>query len=352
VIEIRPFNPAAATDAEWAAIHVFRRIRAEEDIPGEIILDDKEFEREALQVWPLYELRRWFAWEGDTIVGVVGASLRRAGTADYQLHAPYIYGWGGVRMHERRHGVATNLLGSFLGFMRERNKTIATFDTHVPDGHAFLAAIGGGQKLNQIENRARFDTMDWAMLAHWRSVVLKYASLRLDVHGGRVPRDSMERLLPQLSALLADVPLDELDSPPPRYELPAWLSWYEELDRHCGDHMLVMLMEEERIVAVCEASWDGRFPDRVYQMLTAVAPLWRGRGFGKGVKAAMMDLIRERHPDIRFITTSNANLNAPMLAINSRLGFIEHRRTTVYQIGFATIAEYLARHGVDAGETF
>jgi GNAT superfamily N-acetyltransferase len=128
------------------------------------------------------------------------------------------------------------------------------------------------------------------------------------------------------------------------------LAWYDELDRHGGEHILVMLMEDDRIAAVCEASWDARFPDRVYQMLTAVARPWRGRGLAKGVKAAMMRLIRDRHPDIRFITTSNANLNAPMLAINAQLGFAEHRRTAIYQIGFSAITEYLARRPAVAGE--
>ena len=57
----------------------------------------------------------------------------------------------------------------------------------------------------------------------------------------------------------------------------------------------------------------------------------------------MMRLIHDRHPDIRFIATSNANVNAPILSINKRLGFAEHRRTASYQIGPDAISDYLAR---------
>ena len=78
-------------------------------------------------------------------------------------------------------------------------------------------------------------------------------------------------------------------------------------------------------------------------MLTAVARPWRGRGLAKAVKAAIARLIREHHPDVRFITTSNANVNAPMLAINARLGFTEHRGAAVYQIAIGALADYLAR---------
>jgi RimJ/RimL family protein N-acetyltransferase len=352
MIEIRPFDPGTARRAEWAAVHVFRRIRAEEDIPGEPILEDAEFEREVREVWPLYEFRRWYAWAADEIVGVAGASVRRQGTADYGIHAPYVYGWGGVRVCLRRRGVAAELLRPFRDFMRERNKTIATFNTTIPDGDAFLVAIGAVLKHRQIENRAPFDTLDWAMLARWHDAAIPTdAPLRWEVHVGRVPRGRIEALIPQIVVLQADVPLGELDSPPVRSELPAWLTWYDELDRHGGDHMLVMLTEGDRIAAVCEAAWDARFPDRVYQLLTAVARPWRGRGLGKGVKAAMMRLIRDRHPDIQFVTTSNANLNAPILAINTQLGFTEHQRMAVYQIGFVAITDYLARRAAAIGES-
>ena len=104
-----------------------------------------------------------------------------------------------------------------------------------------------------------------------------------------------------------------------------------------------MLVEGDDIAAVRKSAWDARYPDRVYQMLTAVARPWRGRRIAKGVKAAMMRLIHDRHPDIRFIATSNAKVNAPILSINKRLGFAEHRRTASYQIGPDAISDYLAR---------
>ena len=41
-IDIVPFDPHHATAAQWAAYHAYRRIRAEEDIPGEPILSEQE----------------------------------------------------------------------------------------------------------------------------------------------------------------------------------------------------------------------------------------------------------------------------------------------------------------------
>ncbi len=132
MIEIRPFYPREAELAEWAAVHVYRRIRLAEDWPAEPILDDEEYEREARDVWPLYEDRRWYAWEGEEIAGLLGVSFRREGTEDYETHARYVWGWGGVRRARRRQGVATSLMKPLVAFMRERGQRCAwNARTHV-----------------------------------------------------------------------------------------------------------------------------------------------------------------------------------------------------------------------------
>lgn len=344
MIEVRLFDPDSASRHEWAAVHLFRRARNDEDTPGDLVLDDAESERQLRHSWPLYENLRWYAWSGDDIAGVVGVGFRRENTASYDDHAPYLYASGGVHAHWRRQGVAAKLLRPVLDLMQQRNKTVATFDTSVPDGHAFLAAIGATLKHRQIENRAPFSGLDWEMLARWHdAAVPRSAPLHWEIFPDRVPPDRLNALFPQFDALQADLPLGDLDRPPPRSEPSAWLTWYEELDRHGGDHMLVMLIEGDIIAAICEASWDARHPDRVFQLLTAVARPWRRHGLAKGVKAAMLRLIRSRHPDVRFITTSNANVNAPILSINTRLGFTEHRCTASYQVGPNAIEAFLER---------
>ena len=346
MIDIRPFDPSSATRTEWNAVHVFRYARNEEDTPGEALFDEAEFERQTRHQWPLYEERRWYAWAGDEIAGVIGASFRRGGTANYDIHAPHLYAWCSVRKHQRRRRFATGLLRPLLNFMDERNKTLATLDTSTSDGEAFLSAVGATLKQRSIENRAPFDGLDWAKLDRWHAAATSMtAPLHWEIHVGRVPLDKLEATILQYNALLADIPLGDLESPPPRWDLTECLTWYEELDGHIGDHILVMLMDGDTVAAVSEVVWDSRFPDHLYQRLTAVARPWRGRGLAKGVKAAMMQVVRDRRPDIKFVMTSNANMNAPMLSINEQLGFREHRRTAVYQVGPEAISTYLMSRG-------
>ena len=82
--------------------------------------------------------------------------------------------------------------------------------------------------------------------------------------------------------------------------------------------------------------------DSVYQQLTAVARPWRGKGLAEGVKAAMLDLIRALHLEVRTIIATNAEVNAPILSINQRLGFVVHRRDGTYQIGREMLARLVA----------
>ena len=334
------FDPHAATPDAWAVLHAFRRLRAAEDDPGEPILSDAEFEHVARRPWPFWQSQRLLATRDGMIAGSIVLTTRREGTPDYAGHAPHLTVWGGVRRDCRRQGVGTALTEAVLAFMRDNSKTVATFRTHVPDGHAFLSAAGAVRKQRQVQNRLPFAGLDWGELMGWEAAAPP--SLSWEVHAGRVPMGRLAILAPAFTVLSQDEPIGELDTPPNRCDLQGYATWYEEADRSGGEHLLVMLMDGNEVAGMCEAEWDARFPGRVHQALTAVARSWRGRGVAKALKARMLRLVRERHPDITLMTTNNAVSNAPMLSINTRLGFVRHKETGTYQVGPDTLAAYLA----------
>ena len=343
MIAVAAFDPHAATPADWTEIHVYRRLRMAEDDPDDRVQSDADHEEDSRREWPLYQNLRHFARLDGVIVGTLGVSFRRAGTDDYQSFAPYCYVWGGVRKPLRRQGIGSAMLPTLLAFMAARGKTIASFDALFAETHAFLAAIGATEKHRVVENRLSLGGLDWATLAAWQAdATVRDGALRWELHPGRVPLDRLAQLLPQLSALFAKVPLGDIDAPALRYEMAAFVARYQELDRHGGEHLLVLLLDGDTVAAVCEAAWDARMPDRVHQQLTAVAAAYRGRGLARAVKAAMLRLIRERHPDIGLMITYNAETNAAMLSINRRLGFVVHDRVSTYQLHRDALQGWLA----------
>ena len=339
-MNILPFDPGSASPAEWGAFHAFRRARAEEDDPGEPVLSDAEFEHDARRQRPSWENRRVVAVASAGVVGVVGLGFRRPGTEDYAEFARFLRVWGGVRRDWRRRGAGSALLRPVLAFMHEHGKTVATLGADRPEGHAFLTAIGAVQKQLEVESRLLLAGLDWDALLAWEGAVPP--GLQWEIHVGRVPLNRLAALIPSFTTLVGDAPTGELETPPSRYDLQGYVTGYEEADRSGGKHLLAMLMDGDEVAGLCEGWWDARFPDRAYQVLTAVARPWRGQGLAKALKARMLHLVRERLPEVTLMTTYNAQSNAPMLSINAQLGFVRHKQVGTYQIGPDALAAWLA----------
>jgi GNAT superfamily N-acetyltransferase len=341
-IDIRVFDAHTATPAEWTPYHAYRRLRAAQDFPELPLLGDDDFEYDLRRPLALSENVRLVALCGGEIAGNMILGMRREGTADYADFAPYIDVWGGVLRQHRRRGVASALLGYLHGFMRERGKTLASIRTQFPEGVAFLEAVGAQRKLRSVENHLALASVDGAALEAWRAHIdVAALPLRWEIHAPRVPRERLAQLMAPFSRLINEQPLGTLDIPAIRYDLAGYDAWYADMDLRGGDHYLVMLTDRAgQVAAMCDANWDERIPQRVNQSLTAVAAPWRGRGLAKAVKAAMLQLVRERRPEVTTMVTLNANENAPMLSINQRLGFRLNREECVYQIGTGALARF------------
>lgn len=332
-IVVRAFKPAVATAEEWQAYHEFCRVRALEDDPNWPTESDADRQRHILQQWPLGEQFRFIALIDDRIAGNLGISRRRAGTPDYDLHAPFTWLWGGVRKDVRRQGVATRLLCAAADFMTENRQTTATASTQFDDGRAFLGRIGAIEKLRVMENRLATAAVDWDAMTAWeQSAQAVEPSLRWEVYDRRVPLDRYDALTPAMSKLFSDVPQGTLEQAPMQYNRASLETWYADIDVSGGNHFLVLLLRGDELVAVCDAAWTAQFPDRAFQNLTAVTRAWRGKGLAKAVKARMMRQMRETQASIELIITTNANVNAAMLAINRQLGFVQHKDVRTYQI--------------------
>jgi GNAT superfamily N-acetyltransferase len=190
-----------------------------------------------------------------------------------------------------------------------------------------------------MENRAMFADLDWPRLREWEEeATAGGGGLVWERYAGRVPRDALLALVPVFTGLFVDVPLGGLETAPIRWEINGYDQWYETLERVGGaHHLLVLRAPDGTVAALSEAAWDARTPGIVRQQLTAVARPWRGRGLARALKAAMLRQVRESHPAATVIGTNNAEVNAPILSINPRVGFKIAWRNVDYQVSRAAL---------------
>lgn len=276
-VQIRPFDPWAATRDAWTPYHAYRRQRAAEEFPDVPQLPDAQFEHEAQRQLPFVVQHRFVAMQSGGIVGNMILAVRRAGTAGCEDYAPFVDVFGGVLKEKRRRGVGRALFAHLHGFMQENGRSVASIKVLFSDGHRFLAATGATAKLRSFESHLALRDVPWPQMPAWRERVAFLPQLRWEVHAPRVPIARLAQLMAPFSRLINQQPLGELEMPPIRYELAAVEAWYRELDTRGGEHYLVLLTAGDQVAAVCDANWDARVPQRVHQSFTAVAEPWRGR---------------------------------------------------------------------------
>jgi len=78
---------------------------------------------------------------------------------------------------------------------------------------------------------------------------------------------------------------------------------------------------ERELVAYTDIAVSVHESDRGYQWGTLVRPDHRGHRLGLAVKVANLRLLQETQPQLTTLVTFNADVNAPMVAVNERLGF-------------------------------
>jgi GNAT superfamily N-acetyltransferase len=149
---------------------------------------------------------------------------------------------------------------------------------------------------------------------------------------GRVPEDLLEGYGQLLGAVATEAPMGELELEPELYppeRIRADEDAFEQAARvRCAT---VALAPDGACAAYNEVVVAAHEDGRAFQWGTLVLPGHRGHRLGLAVKARTLQLLAAEFPEVRQVVTFNADVNAPMIAINDRLGFRPVERLGEFQ---------------------
>ncbi len=229
----------------------------------------------------------------------------------------------GVLPDHRRRGLGSALLTEVAAEARRHGKTALAGTTYqrIPAGAAFCQRIRAQVVDSAHVNRLVPAEVDRSVLDDWLAAA-PTAAYTMIGFAGRCPDELVTEVVDVLRLLVPEVGDVEDFRGTEQMDLATTTRWTLAVrDNATGT-----------LAGLTDVHWYDNQPETVWQRNTIVRPEYRGRSLGKWLKAAMLRRILDERPDIVDLRTGNADSNAPMLAINRRLGFRPYLANQTWQV--------------------
>jgi GNAT superfamily N-acetyltransferase len=224
-----------------------------------------------------------------------------------------------------------------------RRLLFSNTSSRVPAGEFFMNAIGAQKALESHVNRLLIADLNRDLVAAWvREAPTNL--YELDFWDGPYPEAELDNVI-ALHRVMNTAPRGDL-------EMEDFNITAEQL-RQGEQHMQATGRERwtayvrhrttGSFAGFTELVWNPNRPETVGQDGTGVFPEHRGHGLGKWLKAAMLERLLRERPSVKDVRTGNADSNAPMLKINTDLGFKPYISNAAWQVPVETVRAYLQR---------
>jgi GNAT superfamily N-acetyltransferase len=139
---------------------------------------------------------------------------------------------------------------------------------------------------------------------------------------GPVPDDLVEGWAALNATLSTEAPMGEIDRQAETTDVAAIRAEETMIERQGRVKIgAAAVSPDGDVVAYSDLALTVHESERAYQWGTLVRPDHRGHRLGMAVKVANLRTLSETQPQITTVVTFNADVNAPMVAVNDQLGF-------------------------------
>jgi RimJ/RimL family protein N-acetyltransferase len=178
-------------------------------------------------------------------------------------------------------------------------------------GPEFARAVGFDLALTEVQRELRLPVEESVLAGLADDAARAHPAYTLRSWSGPVPDDLLEGWARLTSTLVTEAPTGDLE-----VEQEAVI---ERQGR--TKYNTVALSATGEVVAYSDLATTIHEPDRAYQWGTLVDPAHRGHRLGVAVKVANLQLLQRERPDVRRLTTYNAEVNSHMIGVNEAMGF-------------------------------
>lgn len=234
----------------------------------------------------------------------------------------------------RRAGLGRLLLKHLVAELSVKEPAVTELISPVmlDSGRAFIEKLGGTVSLVHGENRLYLKDVDWGMVEAWVAEGARRNPATAVIGVQSIPEADIKNYSEVYTEVINQQPMGDLTLH--MQITPEQIRLHERQNRADGmEHDTIYTREADGgISGLTETGYVKETGHRIFQMLTGVRKDCRGRGLGKMLKALMLLDIRRKYPGVKYVSTGNADSNAPMMAINRKLGFKKHMPVHIYKL--------------------
>ena len=251
--------------------------------------------------------------------------------------------WIQVDVHPqmRRQGVGTQLLTIACEAAQKAGRTLLMMSSSstVPAGEAFLTQMGAQVGLTERISQLRTSEIDQYLITSWCQNTVP--GFTMGFWEGAYPPESLPEIV-RLRELTNDIPRGDLQMEDSHTTVEQLQQMEESMIARGIERWAFYLRDEAtgEIAGYTDITLPPSRPYLAHQGLTAVWKKYRGKGLGRWLKGAMLQKLLTERPNVNLIRTGNATSNAPMLKINTELGFQLYRTSIEWQIPLETAQDW------------
>jgi|GEM_PF-1001114 GNAT superfamily N-acetyltransferase len=250
----------------------------------------------------------------------------------------------------RRRSIGSRLLLHLLDTARRMGKETVQTDVENPIGKKFCQSMKGELVHKEVQHRMYLEEADNELAAQWLAKGReRFPDTRFELFEN-CPEDVIEAFCQTYTRIINERPTGGMDQTIITTPESRRIEEQNMKQRGIAWYTLISREKNGDISGMTDIMYNPREPHKVVQYFTGVSAQHRRKGLAKRLKAEMLGVIKRQFPDVEYITTSMAETNRAMQAINAQLGFKSRKTCHVYQWDLPDLKKRVEDHLMNSGK--